>query len=86
MICLPSTLPSREGGPLHRATFHQPLGTLRAPAGPGFRQADQDLSHFHKTVDASLRLLEQGLQPWARSSRTSAKFPLRRARPVSPRR
>ena len=32
------------------------MGALRAPAGPDFRQADQGLSHFRETVDASLRL------------------------------
>ena len=59
MIGLPSTLPGREGGSPHRATFHQPLDALRASAGPDFREADQGLSHFHDTVDASLRLVEQ---------------------------
>ena len=56
MFRLPSTLTSHKEELPHRATFHQPLETLRASAGPDFRQADRGLSHFHLTVDASLRL------------------------------
>ena len=65
MINLPSTLPGRKGGPPHRAIFHQPLEALRASAGPDFRDADQGLSHFRDTVDASLRLMipDAGIEP-----------------------
>lgn len=56
MFRLPSTLTGRKEERPQRATFHQPLETLRASAGPDFRQADLGLSHFHLTVDTSLRL------------------------------
>ena len=65
MICLPSTLPGREGGLPHRAAFHQSLETLRISADPDFRRADQGLSHFLTAVDTSLRSMEldTGIEP-----------------------
>ena len=58
MFYLPSTFTGHEEVLPHRATFHQPLKTLRAFAGPDFHLVDWGLSHCHLTVDVSLRLVE----------------------------